>query len=130
MPVLLDTHILIWLIAGEFDRFTESQFGVLDPTNSSVFVSVVSMWEIKLKHGLGRLDLGLLPQDVPRYCREARMSVLSVTVDHVLADLDPWPPTRDPFDRLLLAQAQVEGLRFMTMDRALAGHPLAWRDGA
>ncbi len=56
------------------------------------------------------------------------ISLLDIDHHHVLAELDPEPATRDPFDRLLLAQCQVEGMQLVTIDRALAGHPLAWRD--
>jgi PIN domain nuclease of toxin-antitoxin system len=57
------------------------------------------------------------------------LDVLLLTIDerHVLAALDPEPVTCDPFDRLLLAQCGVEGMRHLTVDRALAAHPLAWR---
>jgi PIN domain nuclease of toxin-antitoxin system len=56
------------------------------------------------------------------------MRLLIIDHRHVLAELDPEPATRDPFDRLLLAQCEVEGMRLVTVDTALSVHPLAWRE--
>lgn len=57
-------------------------------------------------------------------------TVLPITAAHAVSDVTPWPPTNDPFDRLLLAVCPVEGLRLLTRDRKLIDHPLAWRSGS
>ena len=92
-----------------------------------VFVSTASLWEIAIKTRLGKLA-PLLPLDeIPAYLVAAGFVFISIEVKHVLTAAQPEPPTRDPFDRLLLAQAQVEGLQLVTIDRALVDHPLAFR---
>jgi PIN domain nuclease of toxin-antitoxin system len=73
------------------------------------------------------LTIGLPLDEFITVCDAAGASILNVTAPHVLAELSPDPPTRDPFDRLLLGQASVEAMRLVTLDRALADHPLSWR---
>jgi PIN domain nuclease of toxin-antitoxin system len=91
------------------------------------FVSVASLWEIAIKSRLGKLDVGVSLADVPANVKSGGLKMLGIDVSHVLHTLDPEPPTRDPFDRLLLAQCHVEDLRLVTVDRALVDHPLAFR---
>ena len=91
------------------------------------FASIASLWEIAIKTRLGKLDPMIPPTDLPGYYQTIGLALLPVDEHHVLAEVVPEPATRDPFDRLLLAQCQVEGLRLITADRALAGHPFAWR---
>jgi PIN domain nuclease of toxin-antitoxin system len=64
-------------------------------------------------------------EDIAGYLEALGLSIVSVEPRHVIVTADPEPDTRDPFDRMFLAQCQVEGLRLATMDRALANHPLA-----
>jgi PIN domain nuclease of toxin-antitoxin system len=64
-------------------------------------------------------------EDIAGYLDAIGLSILPIETRHVTVTADPAPDTRDPFDRMLLAQCQVEGLRLVTMDRALANHPLA-----
>jgi len=65
--------------------------------------------------------------DVPANVKSGGLEILAIEVAHVLHAVDPEPPTRDPFDRLLLAQCHVEGLKLVTVDRALVDHPPAFR---
>lgn len=127
MRLLLDTHILIALVDRRLSALTQPMPDGMSDPNSYLFVSVASLWEIAIKARLGKLNIGFRPRDLPSAVEQARIEVLIVNHHHVLAELDPEPPTRDPFDRLLLAQCQVEGLKLVTLDRALIGHPLAWR---
>lgn len=125
--LLLDTHILLALLRRDFDRqfpAISKYFGVGDATG---FVSVATLWEIAIKSRLGKLDVGMALADVPANVRSGGLEILAMEVAHVLHTLDPEPPTRDPFDRLLLAQCLVEGLRLVTVDRALIDHPLVFR---
>ncbi|MFN3634294.1 MAG: type II toxin-antitoxin system VapC family toxin [Rhizobium rhizophilum] len=91
------------------------------------FVSVASVWEIAIKSRLGKLETGIPLTDIPANLRSGGLEILGIEAAHVLHTLDPEPPTRDPFDRLLLAQCHVEGLQLVTVDRALVDHPLALR---
>jgi PIN domain nuclease of toxin-antitoxin system len=90
-----------------------------------VFVSVATLWEITIKARLGKLDPGMPVEELADYLESAGFLLLDVTRHHAVASVDPEPPTRDPFDRMLLAQCGVEGLSLVTLDRALAVHPLA-----
>ncbi len=100
---------------------------MLDAADNETFVSVASLWEIAIKYRLGKLALDMQLEDLPLYCESLLYGILPVVTAHAIEDLRDQPSTRDPFDRLLLAQCQVEGLRLVTTDRALVVHPLAWR---
>ena len=99
---------------------------VEDPVNS-VWVSVVTVWEVAIKSRLGKLpiafDIGLFPEVL----RRMGFSLLPVYSQHVLADFSPVPDHKDPFDRLFLGICAAEGMKLVTRDRALVNHPLAWR---
>jgi len=124
--LLLDTHILLALVADPATRKGANKEPLTEP-NHELFASVVSIWEIAIKYRLGKLKLGVVPAALPGIFQGIGHTLLIIDHRHVVAELDDEPQTRDPFDRLLLAQCQVEGLRLVTEDRALAGHPLAWR---
>jgi PIN domain nuclease of toxin-antitoxin system len=91
-----------------------------------LFVSVASLWATAIKVRLGRLDLRPSLSELPDLLDGLGMELLPIGVLHALAEAEPPPATRDPFDRMLLAQ-QLENMRLVTRDRELAAHPLAWR---
>jgi PIN domain nuclease of toxin-antitoxin system len=125
--LLLDTHILLSLLdEGDVDLPPELAT-VLRDDKAALFVSVASLWEIAIKSRSGKLSLIIELVQIQKACGALGVTLLTIQADHVLTDVEPQPPTRDPFDRLLLAQAQFEGLRLVTLDRALFDHPLAWR---
>jgi PIN domain nuclease of toxin-antitoxin system len=105
-------------------RYPEMAGRLADPATVG-FVSVASLWETAIKARLGKLDPGMPLQDIVGYLEAVGLSILPVEARHVVTATDPEPETRDPFDRLLLAQCQVESLRLATVDRALVAHPLA-----
>jgi PIN domain nuclease of toxin-antitoxin system len=121
--LLLDTHLVLALlepksVAGE------------KWTVESIFVSVASLWEIAIKARQRKLDLVVHPSRLEERLGDFGCEVLPVTGIQAVAEVDPWPDTNDPFDRLLLAVCQVEDLRLVTRDRKLADHRLAWRAAA
>jgi PIN domain nuclease of toxin-antitoxin system len=124
MRLLLDTNFLIALARRQLDARTGSL--LLSPGNES-FASAASLWEIAIKTRLGKLDPGFELDRLAGYYVAAGLTLLVIDHRHAVAPLDPEPPTRDPFDRMLLAQCAVEDLRLLTTDRALVSHPLAWR---
>jgi PIN domain nuclease of toxin-antitoxin system len=125
MRLLLDTHVLIAVIEEQLARLPPGLRRRLEAPDSDVQVSVVSLWEVAIKHRLGKLRMTVEPAALPALIEGIGAALLPITAAHVLADVEPSPPTRDPLDRLLLAQCRTEGLRLLTLDRALVGHPLA-----
>ena len=115
MKLLIDTHLLLWWLGKNPSLAAAAEQLIADPENS-VFVSAVSLWEIRLKQSLGKLEL---PMDFDaRLAREAFES-LPLTGEQTSGIRDlPWHH-RDPFDRMLVAQAKGEGLVFLTADAGL-----------
>ncbi|QGM96447.1 type II toxin-antitoxin system VapC family toxin [Methylocystis parvus] len=125
MRLLLDTHILLAVIDNKLEAFGPQIGALLKNTETEFVVSAASLWEIAIKRRLGKLTLTVPIDILPSALDSFGIELLSIHPAHVLADFEPKPPTRDPFDRLLLAQCSVEGLRLVTADRALIDHPLA-----
>lgn len=127
MRLLLDTNVLIALIDARLDALDIEKREAVTAPDSTLYVSVASLWEIAIKVRLGKLALNVVPAALPGLIEAMGIALLVINEHHVLAVAVPEPPTRDPFDRLLLAQCQVESLHLVTLDRALTHHPLAWR---
>ena len=126
MRLLLDTNILLALAPGHSTTLPLRIADVVQSADNICFASVASVWEVAIKCRLGKLAIAS-PTEFANFVDHAGIDLLPITRAHVLAELDEPPKTRDPFDRLLLAVCQTEGLRLITLDRALAMHPLAWR---
>ena len=119
MQLLLDTHLLVWAM-GEPERLDPALVRLLeDPINTPVF-SVASLWELVIKRGPDRPDFQLEPPLLRQALLEAGWRELPVEAHHVLAVGQLPALHRDPFDRLLLAQAQADGLLLITVDQQLA----------
>jgi len=116
--LLLDTHALIWWMTGDDSLSRKARIAILDKRNT-VVVSAVSAWEMATKVRLGRLPLDAdVLRDFSNYLVQANFRELSVTADHgVRAGFLP-EPLRDPFDRMLIAQAQAESL-FLVSNEAV-----------
>ncbi|MBX9926977.1 MAG: type II toxin-antitoxin system VapC family toxin [Hyphomicrobiaceae bacterium] len=127
MTYLLDTHILLALADLGDARISPAMLTAMQADDAKLQVGAVSLWEIAIKARSGKLNLGMALSKLPELCSAASATIIPITPQHVIADLTVVPPTRDPFDLLLLAVAQVDGLRLVTLDRALADHPLVWR---
>lgn len=127
MRLLLDTNVLIRLIGEHLDLLPLTTRNALTASDAEIYASVASLWEIAIKHRLGKLAIKALPAKLPELIADAGIALLAIEATHALATLDPEPPTRDPFDRLLLAQCSIEGLLLLTTDSALASHPLSWK---
>jgi PIN domain nuclease of toxin-antitoxin system len=127
MRLLLDTHIFIGLSRRTLSLEHPDLFLTIMLKDSECFASVASIWEIAIKTRLGKLDAGLPPEKIAVFCEGMGLKVLKISAAHATAELEREPQTRDPFDRMLVAQCKIEGLKLVTVDRALAGHPLAFR---
>ena len=125
MPVprlLIDTHCWLWL-QSDTSRFHANMLDALASPATQKYLSAASAWEIAIKHALGKLPLPLPPATyVPSRMRASGVEALAVTLDHALAVSDLPPHHRDPFDRVLVAQAQADGLTIVTVDEALSSY--------
>ena len=119
MRLLLDTHVWLWMQAAPSRLRPEAAELIADVSNE-VLLSAASAWEISIKYSLGRLPLPVPPSEyvVSRMSRSGTAG-LPVEHRHALAVADLPAHHRDPFDRILVAQAQLEGLTLVTADEAL-----------
>ena len=122
MRFLLDTHTLIWWMTTD-PHLSKSARNLIEQENSISLVSAVSAWEIATKVRLGRLPAAAdLVQDFVDDLRRERMEILAVSAEHgIRAGLLPGPH-KDPFDRMLIAQALAENVPIVSNDRALDGY--------
>jgi PIN domain nuclease of toxin-antitoxin system len=127
MRLLLDTHIVLSIINERTADLSTPLRGVLADPDSEFYVSVASLWEIAIKWRLRKLKLSGELAHLPDIVTSSGLELLPINEHHVIATVLPEPMTRDPFDRLLLAQCSVEDLRLVTVDRALIAHSLAIR---
>jgi len=125
MRVLIDTHIVLDILRQTLAKQPPEIARLLSDPATIGLVSVASLWETAIKTRLRKLDPGMPVEDIAGYLEAIGLVILPIEISHVITAVDPEPLTRDPFDRLLLAQCQIEGLRLVTLDRALAAHPLA-----
>lgn len=120
MKLLLDTHMLLWAAAGTLPP--EAEKLVLDDDNTLYF-SPASIWEIGIKKNLGRNDFKVDPEVLRRGLLDNQYQELPITSLHALAVNDLPQIHKDPFDRMLLAQAKAEGISLLTSDSALREYP-------
>lgn len=122
MKLLLDTHILLWAAQGAEYLPSDAQTLMDEPENELLF-SVASLWEIVIKCGLGREDFKVDPRLLRRGLLDNDYSELPILSQHAVAIASLPPIHKDPFDRMLLAQATVEGITLLTADVQLAKYP-------
>lgn len=122
MKLLLDTHLLLWAAQGIEHLPTDAQMLMSEPEND-LFFSVASLWEIVIKCGLGREDFKVDPRVLRRSLLDNDYHELPIHSEHAVA-IGALPPIhKDPFDRLLVAQALVEGITLLTADIRVAQYP-------
>ena len=128
MRYLLDTHVLFWWLVDK-DKLTEVASGAIEAINAEVHVSVATAWEIAIKVGSGKWpEAAFLADRFEQEMKSEQFRLLPITVPHVCVAGLLTSPHRDPFDRLLAAQATIEGLTLVTADLKLAGlgAPVLW----
>lgn len=122
MKLLLDTHLLLWA-AGMPERLTEEARALLEAPENELLFSAASLWEIAIKHGLERPDFKVDARLLRRGLLDNGYSELVIGSAHAVA-IDSLPAIhKDPFDRLLVAQAMVEGITLLTADALVAQYP-------
>ena len=119
MHLLLDTHIALWAIANDA-RLPQQASELILTESNEIFVSVASIWEIAIKHGLGRDKMPISGKQANEWFHQAGYRILPIEAEHV-TEVEKLPMLHgDPFDRLLVSQALAEPLRLITHDRTVA----------
>lgn len=119
MNLLLDTHVALWAITDS-PKLPQKARDLIQSTRTTVWISAASVWEIAIKHSLGRGDMPVSSQDAERYFRDSGYRFLAVEPEHAVAIEELAHHHQDPFDRILVAQALVEPMRLMTHDPLVA----------
>jgi PIN domain nuclease of toxin-antitoxin system len=122
MKLLLDTHLLLWA-AGKPGRLSADARRLMKDAGNELIFSAASLWEIVIKRGLGRDDFQVDPRLFRRGLLDNGYNELPIGSEHAVA-IDGLPLLhKDPFDRILIAQALVEGIILLTMDPLVAQYP-------
>ena len=120
--LLLDTHLLLWA-AGEPGRLPAAVRALLEDDGNRLAFSAASIWEVVIKSGLGRVDFRVDARRLRRGLLTTGWRELAVTGEHALAVALRPPSHKDPFDRVLVAQAETEGAALLTADPIVARYP-------
>lgn len=121
MRAVLDTHVLVWALI-EPRRLAETTRALLRDRNNQVVVSAASVWEVEIKRAVGRLDM---PPGLVSHITEAGFETMDITARHAVEAAGLPLHHSDPFDRMLVAQARLEGLTLVTSDQAIAAYDVA-----
>jgi PIN domain nuclease of toxin-antitoxin system len=122
MKLLLDTHLLLWA-AGSPDLLPATARPLLEDEQNELLFSAASLWEIAIKSGLGRSDFKVDARVMRRGLLDNGYQELVITSEHAVFIDSLLPLHKDPFDRILLAQASVEGITLLTTDSLVAQYP-------
>ena len=122
MKLLLDTHLLLWA-AGEPQRLSKQARTLIDNLNNELLFSAASLWEVAIKRGLGRDDFKVDARLLRRGLLDNGYTELPIISDHVVATESLPLIHKDPFDRILVAQATVEGITLLTIDSLVSQYP-------
>ena len=124
MKLLLDTHTFLWLVEGSPNLSAAAQAALADPAHD-LYLSVASVWELAIKTGSKKLTLSdPLDVFVGKWTVTYQTTLLPVDTQHALAVVGLPDHHRDPFDRMLIAQAQVEGMTLVSADAKFAPYPV------
>jgi PIN domain nuclease of toxin-antitoxin system len=121
MKLLLDTHLLLWA-AGEPRRLSKQARTLIGNPDNELLFSAASLWEVAIKRGLGREDFKVDARLLRRGLLDNGYNELPIVSDHVVAT-ESLPIHKDPFDRILVAQATVEGVTLLTIDPLVSQYP-------
>lgn len=124
-PLLLDTHALLWWLLDSPELSATARAAIADPTQR-VLVSAATAWELATKQRLGKLpEAGDIVTNFSAYLRKQRFEPLPISADHALAAGQLPGPHRDPFDRMLMAQARTESAEVVTTDPVFRAYGVA-----
>lgn len=123
MNLLLDTHAVIWYITKD-KRLPNTLKQLIDDTDNTCCVSIVSLWEMGIKYSLGKLDLKVDLEEIFVLIDESGLDLLPVTGIHILTNTTLDFHHRDPFDRLIIAQAKSEGFSIASKDEMFKNYEI------
>ncbi|MDD1414551.1 type II toxin-antitoxin system VapC family toxin [Dolichospermum sp. ST_con] len=124
MKVLIDTHVFIWW-TSDSQKLSLLVYNLLGDSNTQVFLSVVSIWEMQIKLSLGKLQLKTaLPELIEDEIKRNRIKLLPLDLSHIYALNNLSNHHRDPFDRLLISQSQSEKLVIVSIDAKFDGYEI------
>lgn len=126
MKLLLDTHILLWTLADDV-RLSEKARKLFENEENDLYYSIASIWEIQMKCLAHPGQMDFTAEQVSHYCKESGFYKLPVNEAHIfylkeLKHIENAPPHKDPFDRIMVCQAAVENMLFVTHDHLIAGY--------
>lgn len=112
---VLDTHTLLWFLNGDVQLSSKAKETIVAPQNKC-FISIASLWEIAIKIKLGKLTLQFDLQELALHLNRNNIELLPIAFEHILETMDLEDQHRDPFDRIIIAQAKFEKLVIITKD--------------
>ena len=122
MKLLLDTHVLLWA-AGEPERLPAAARELIEDPQADLLFSPASLWEVAIKRSLDREDFRVDPRLLRRGLLDNGYAELPITSEHAVAVVGLPPIHKDPFDRMLVAQATIAGIELLTVDELVARYP-------
>jgi PIN domain nuclease of toxin-antitoxin system len=122
LKLLLDTRLLLWA-AGQPQHLSKAARSLIDDTENELLFSAASLWEVAIKSTLGRADFQLDPKLLRRGLLDNGYAELPITSAHAVAVTSLPPIHKDPFDRLIVAQAVTEGITLVTSDQVVSEYP-------
>ena len=128
MKLLLDTHIILWSLADD-PQLPAAARDLIEDESNELYYSIAAVWETEIKYLLHPQSLKIDGKELTGYCREAGFSELPICESHIFAmrrlhRKEGSPPHKDPFDRIMLCQAMVENMKFLTHDNLLPDYQL------
>ena len=124
MKLLLDTHVFLWLRNAP-EKIPQHIMTLYEDIQSDVFLSMASIWEMQIKNQLGKLEIDLpLNELIKQQCLENGLQLLAIETEHIYGLKNLPPHHNDPFDRLILFQAQIEKMKLASADKVFKSYDL------
>ena len=124
MKLLLDSHVLIWW-ASSSEKLSQNIYDLINDANNSLLFSIASVWEMQIKLQLGKLNLNSsLPNLINNQQRVNNLQILPIDLTHIYALNNLPSHHKDPFDRILIAQAMVEQMPIVSIDEVFDNYPI------
>ena len=124
MKILLDTHILLWTLSNDVKLSAKAK-NIIENEHNDIYYSLISVWEVEIKHLLHPENMQLNGKELTKYCKESGFHQLMIRDNHIFAlealkRKEGSPIHKDPFDRIILCQAIEEKMKFLTHDKLLS----------